>query len=150
MTAKKDEIPHGRWWVRLARPLVTNYEPSLVALSKQLAKKSGRAKPWSHAALSRFVATGSCSADLANAISLFFKIPRPAFVARSVEEAHGMEAVASQYDGVKLSDIEAEIIEIEHKLAERKRHAEELALRDAESRRAENANEPKKSARARR
>ena len=61
-----------------------------------------------------------------------------------------MEAVASQYDGVKLSDIEAEIIEIEHKLAERKRHAEELALRDAESRRAENANEPKKSARARR
>lgn len=119
------------WWKRLARPLVRDYDPGLVALSKELAKKVGRKRPWSHSALSRFVATGQCSLDLATAISGFFKLPRPAFEARSVNEAWEMEAVSSKWDSIKPSQIEAEIIELEERLAERRRQAEEEALRQA-------------------
>lgn len=44
-----------------------------------------------------------------------------------------MEAVASKHDGAKPSQIEAEIIELEERLAERRRQAEEEALRQARS-----------------
>lgn len=120
----------------MARPLVRDYaakpEHSLVSLSKELAKKVGRPRPWNHAALVRFVANGQCSADLAAAISAFFKLPRPAFVARSLKEAWAMEATASEHDNTPtLSPVDQEIIELEERLEAKRRQAEDEAKRAA-------------------
>lgn len=129
MAEQKQPIPPGAWWVRLARPLVRDYEEGFVQLGKELAKKVGRPRPWSHSLLSRFVANGQCSVELAAGISAFFKLPRPAFVARSRNEAIEMEGIASKYDNVSLSEIDAEIVELEERLAELKAKAEEDAQR---------------------
>jgi hypothetical protein len=104
----------------------------MVALSKELAKTVGRKRPWNHAALVRFVATGSCSTDLADALSAFFKLPRPAFVARSAKEAFEMQGIASKYDHIPLSETDAEIADLRELLAVKEREREEAVAREAE------------------
>lgn len=135
MASSKTPIPSsegpGAWWVRLAKPFVRDYEPGYVKLSKELARAAGRPKPWSHAALSRFVATGTCSADLAMAISKRFGLPHPAFVARSLKEAIELGAVHAKYDHVDISETEAEIVELKLLIAEKERKLEEEAAREA-------------------
>lgn len=128
MPDQKQAIPPGAWWVRLARPLVRDYPDGFVQLGKELAKKVGRSRAYTHSPLSRFVATGHCSVEIATAISAFFKLPRPAFVARSRNEAVEMMAVAEKYEGVVVSEIDAEIIELEERVAELR------ALREEEAR----------------
>lgn len=128
MPPTKSPIPATRWWTFLAKPLVRDYPDGFAALSRELAKAVGRKRPWHHAAFSRFVATGECSVDLAAAISTYFKLPRPVFLARSVKEAWEMEAIATKYaDTPVMSDIEAEIIEMEERLAARRKQLEESA-----------------------
>lgn len=135
MGAQKRTDPPEGWWVRLARPLVIDYSAKhgFTVLSKNLARKAGRSRPWNHAAFSRFVAKGQCSADLAAAISQFFKLPRPAFVARSVKEAWAMEATVSEYDAVTPeqaeADFEAEVIDLRKRSAERQREEEQETIR---------------------
>lgn len=134
MPASKKPIPPSRWWTFLARPLVRDYDGGFAPLIRELSKAVGRKTPWHYTALTRFVAKGECSADLAAAISIFFKLPRPAFLARSVQEAWEMEAVATKYkDTPAMSDIEAEIIEMEERLAEKRRQLEASARTPAKS-----------------
>lgn len=132
MAGGKTPRADAAWWAALARPLVRDYEPSMVALSKELARAVGRKKPWNHAALVRFVATGGCSSELSEAISTFFKLPRPAFVARSAKEAFEMQGVASKYDNLPISETEAEIADLRARLEEKERELEARAARDAE------------------
>ena len=121
---KASKIQPSRWWTSLAKPKVLEYEPGYVALGKDVAEVVGR-RPWAHTAFTRFVATGQISGELATAVSIFFKLPRPTFLARSVRESFEMEKVMLKYDNEPIPEIEAEIIEMEERLRERKRELEE-------------------------
>lgn len=130
MAEQKKPIPPGHpggWWIRLAKPLVRDYKPGFVQLGKEMAKAVGRSRAYTHSPLSRFVATGECSVEIATAISAVFNLPRPAFVARSRDEAVEMMKIAEQFDGVVISDIDAEIIELEERVAELRARREEEA-----------------------
>lgn len=125
MPAKKTGDPHTpgaphSWWVRLARPLVRDFPGGFVQLGKEMSKAVNRpgGRAYTHAPLSRFVATGHCSFEIANAISAYFRLPCPAFVARSRNEAVEFQAIADKYENVVVSEIDAEIIELEERVAE--------------------------------
>jgi hypothetical protein len=145
MATRKKQIPVSRWWVVLSKPKVRDWcaDHSLEEMGVELGKKVG-APAWSHSAISRFIGKGEASADLAAAISAFFKLPRPAFYARSAKEAFEMEAVVSKYDSeAPMSEIDAEILDLQEKLEQRLREREAAAQHKADKA------EPKKT-RARR
>jgi hypothetical protein len=81
------------WWLKIARPLI-NKTKGLVELGRLLAKRAGRATPWSHTVLSKF-ASGETEAtqELAIAISEHFGIPRPFYVPVNEREAVAMQAI---------------------------------------------------------
>lgn len=131
MSGAKKQIPPGRWWTLLARPKVRDYEAGYSQLSRDLAKFVGRARPWNHAVFTRFVATGQLSGELTIALSDFFKLPKPFWVARSAKEALRFEIEAAKYDDEPVSEIEAEIIEMEERLEQRRHDLEVAAQRSA-------------------
>lgn len=132
MAAPKKQIPAGRWWTLLARPRVRDYEAGYSQLSRDLQKFVGRSRPWNHAVFSRFVATGHISGDLANALSDFFHLPKPFWVARSMKEAMRFQIEAAKYDAEPVNEIEAEIIEMEARLEQRRKDLELAAKKEAE------------------
>lgn len=138
MATRKKQIPVSRWWVVLLKPKVRDWcaDHSLEEMGVELGKKVG-ASAWSHSAISRFIGKGEASADLAAAISAFFKMPRPAFYARSAKEAWEMEAVVSKYDSeAPMSEVDAEILDLQERLEELKRGREAAAQRASEPKKA--------------
>jgi hypothetical protein len=82
------------WWLRLARRELAN-NGAYQTLSAKLAALIGRKKPWHHATLSRFVTNSpnmNLSQEFATAVSLYFNIPAPLYVPRTLEEARAMQA----------------------------------------------------------
>ena len=92
MRASTFEAPE--WWLRLARRELAN-NGAYQTLSVKLAALIGRKKPWHHATLSRFVTNSpnmNLSQEFATAVSLYFNIPAPVYVPRTLEEARAMQA----------------------------------------------------------
>jgi hypothetical protein len=84
------------WWLRLARRELAN-RGSYEKLSSQLAALVRRKKPWHHATLSRFATNDPSmkpSQEFAVALSLYFEIPSPIYIPRSLAEARAMQAIA--------------------------------------------------------
>jgi hypothetical protein len=83
-----------KWWLRLARRELAD-RGSYKKLSTELAALVGRKKPWHHATLSRFATNDpgmKPSQEFAVALSLYFEIPSPVYIPRSLAEARAMQA----------------------------------------------------------
>lgn len=135
MATRKKQISVSRWWLVLSKPKVRDWcaDHSLEEMGVELGKKVG-VPAWSHSAISRFIGKSEASVDLAAAISAFFKLPRPAFYARSAKEAWEMEAVVSKYDSeAPLSEVDAEILDLQDRIDQLKREREAAAQRGAET-----------------
>ena len=102
LTCKFDRVRRMRgstfeapeWWLRLARRELAN-TGGYQTLSVKLAALVQRKKPWHHATLSRFATNApnmNLSHEFATAVSLYFDIPAPVYVPRTLEEARAMKA----------------------------------------------------------
>lgn len=82
------------WWLRLARPKLAN-QGGYQKLSAEMASLVGRRRPWHHSTLSRFVTNDPAmkpSQEFAIALSLYFEIPAPVYIPRTLVEARAMQA----------------------------------------------------------
>jgi hypothetical protein len=99
MESRGHPIPVGTWWLNLARGLIESDERDLTRLGEDLAKRVGRADPFSHSQLSRF-RSGKIGATLELAEALcaeFTRLPRPVFFPQSYEEAVHHSSVVDRY-----------------------------------------------------
>lgn len=130
------------WWLEIARPFVEDAK-GLTELGQKLAKRAGRATPWSHTVLSKF-ANGETppTQELAAAISDHFDIPRPFYIPRNYAEARLMQDVAAlqatptkKQDSVRSARERQHIEQLEELEGEVARHSTQLQSDDAVSRR---------------
>lgn len=80
-------------------------EGGLIALGKELQRKQGRLRPWSHSALSNFAHGKSPpTIELTEALGTFFGLPSPVYFARSLPEALELAKVKEKYDKMPVAD----------------------------------------------
>jgi adenylate kinase family enzyme len=91
------------WWLEKVRELVDERNESMVQLGKALADVVGRHEPWSHSIVSRFLRNRNTTIDMAEAFVALLGIPRPFFVARSMDEALSYEQVSRRYGAPRLN-----------------------------------------------
>jgi hypothetical protein len=76
-----------RWWLDAARAAAEASGLSLVDLAARLSAKVGRSEPWTHGTVSRFLAGKGVTDQLAEAMIVFFDLPRPVYYPRDLPEA---------------------------------------------------------------
>jgi hypothetical protein len=78
---------------------VTTSALSLRELGVALARAAGRAEPWSHATMSRFLSNDQPTNELADAIERYFDLPSYVFYPRDAREAQALRAVVDGRPG---------------------------------------------------
>jgi hypothetical protein len=95
------------WWLEKVRGIVDDRKAlnreSLGELARNLSEAVGRADPWDHSKVSRFLRNKNTTVPMAEAFSKLFVIPRPFFVAQSEDEAVAHEQVSRRYEGKQLN-----------------------------------------------
>jgi hypothetical protein len=95
-----------RWWLDAARAAAEASGLSLVDLAARLSAKVGRSEPWTHGTVSRFLAGKGVTDQLAEAMIVFFDLPRPVYYPRDLPEALLFRAAEAKRDK-RLSDADA-------------------------------------------
>jgi hypothetical protein len=95
-----------RWWLDAARSAAEASGLGLVELAAKLSAKVGRSEPWTHGTISRFLAGKGVTDQLAEAMILFFDLPRPVYYPRDLPEALLFRAAEAKRDK-RLADADA-------------------------------------------
>lgn len=95
-----------RWWLDAARAAAEASGLGLVELAAKLSAKVGRIEPWTHGTVSRFLAGKGVTDQLAEAMILFFDLPRPVYYPRDLPEALLFRAAEAKRDR-RLADADA-------------------------------------------
>lgn len=101
-----------RWWLDAAREAVEASGLGLVEVGEKLAAKVGRSDPWTHGAISRFLAGKVVTDQIAEAFIVMFSLPRPAYYPRDLAEALLFRAAEAKRDQ-RLADADAAADQLE-------------------------------------
>lgn len=86
------------WWLAKVGELVDERGESMTQLGQVLADAVGRATPWDHGQVSRFLRGINTTQELAEAFSILLGVPRPFYIPRSLDEAIALTATAKRYE----------------------------------------------------
>lgn len=114
------------WWLKKVRELVDERGGSLTQLGADLAAACGRAEPWDHSAVSRFLRDKVTTAPMAEAFATLLVLPKPFFVARTLDEAFALQATAKRYDSAAVNPEQARRLAVADQIVD----SEEESVRD--------------------
>jgi hypothetical protein len=86
------------WWLVRVRELVDERGENMTQIGIALAAQIGRDEIWDHSAVSRFLNNKVTTQPMAEAFAQLLGLPRPFYLARTLDEAIALQAVALRYD----------------------------------------------------